>query len=207
MLRVFKATSPMSVGSWILAAGGAFTTIAAACQTLGVLPRIKLAAEAVSAALGAPQAVYTGTLLADTAIPVWHEARHELPFIFGASSAARAGAAATLFLPAKDAGAARRLTVGGALAANLGSLVMQARLGKLGEPYRKGPAGALNVAAKTCSAAGVALLRRREDRLGAALVLAGELCLRWSVFRAGFQSARDPKYVVEPQRARLAGRS
>jgi hypothetical protein len=27
------------------------------------------------------------------------------------------------------------------------------------------------------------------------------------VYKAGFQSARDPKYVVAPQRARLAERS
>jgi hypothetical protein len=40
--------------------------------------------------------------------------------------------------------------------------------------------------------------------VGGALVLAGELCLHWSVFKAGFQSARDPKYTVEPQRRRLA---
>jgi hypothetical protein len=38
---------------------------------------------------------------------------------------------------------------------------------------------------------------------GSALVLAGELALRWSVFKAGFQSARDPRYVVIPQRERL----
>jgi hypothetical protein len=49
--------------------------------------------------------------------------------------------------------------------------------------------------------------RRRTAALGgAALVLAGEVCLRWSVFRAGFQSARDPKYTVEPQRRRLEAR-
>jgi hypothetical protein len=30
--------------------------------------------------------------------------------------------------------------------------------------------------------------------------------MRWSVFRAGFQSARDPRYVVIPQRERKAAR-
>ena len=35
-------------------------------------------------------------------------------------------------------------------------------------------------------------------------MLAGEVALRWSVFKAGFQSARDPKYVVLPQRERGA---
>ena len=39
--------------------------------------------------------------------------------------------------------------------------------------------------------------------LGGALVCAGELCLRWAVVKAGKQSARDPKYVVESQRRRV----
>ena len=34
-----------------------------------------------------------------------------------------------------------------------------------------------------------------------------ELALRWSVFKAGFQSARDPKYRVIPQRERLQARA
>jgi hypothetical protein len=38
---------------------------------------------------------------------------------------------------------------------------------------------------------------------GGALVCAGELCLRWAVFKAGRQSARDPKYVVESQHRRI----
>jgi hypothetical protein len=29
---------------------------------------------------------------------------------------------------------------------------------------------------------------------------------RWAVCKAGFQSARDPRYVVAPRRARLAER-
>ena len=56
--------------------------------------------------------------------------------------------------------------------------------------------------------AGLGGRRRRVAAMaGGALVLAGELCLRWSVFKAGFQSARDPKYTVEPQRHRLAERA
>jgi hypothetical protein len=42
---------------------------------------------------------------------------------------------------------------------------------------------------------------------GSALVLAGELALRWSVFRAGFQSARDPRYTVIPQKQRKEARN
>jgi hypothetical protein len=36
------------------------------------------------------------------------------------------------------------------------------------------------------------------------MVCAGELCLRWAVYKAGFQSARDPTYVVKPQRERAS---
>lgn len=35
------------------------------------------------------------------------------------------------------------------------------------------------------------------------MLLAGAVCERWSVFKAGFQSARDPGYTVGPQRRRI----
>ncbi|MDP9474901.1 MAG: hypothetical protein M3R38_04295, partial [Actinomycetota bacterium] len=44
---------------------------------------------------------------------------------------------------------------------------------------------------------------RAASVAGGALILAGAACERWSVFKAGFQSARDPKYTVMPQRERL----
>jgi hypothetical protein len=37
-------------------------------------------------------------------------------------------------------------------------------------------------------------------------VLAGALAGRWGVFRAGFASSEDPRYVVGPQRRRLGAR-
>jgi len=49
--------------------------------------------------------------------------------------------------------------------------------------------------------------RRRAGAIaGGALMLAGAMATRWSVYKAGFQSAADPKYVVGPQRARRAAR-
>ena len=48
---------------------------------------------------------------------------------------------------------------------------------------------------------------RAAAAASAAAVLAGAAFERWSVFRAGFQSAEDPKYVVGPQRERVAARS
>jgi len=212
MLRVFKVTSPMSVGTWILTASGAATTLATGLELLDRAPRLKVLAEAASALLGAPLSVYTAVLVSDTAIPVWHEARRELPFVFGASSVASAGAAAAAVVAPEYAGPARRMAVGGVAAGNAAMLAMQARLGMVGEPYRRGEAGKYHAIAKVCTTAGAALLARSAKRsrlaavVGGGLVLAGEAALRWSVFRAGFQSARDPKYVVEPQRERIRER-
>jgi Polysulfide reductase len=209
MLRVFKLTSPMSVGSWILAVSGGASTTAALLEALDRLRPIKYLAELVSAALGGPLATYTGALVADTAVPVWHEGRRELPWLFGASAAATAGAASALLVPPDEAGPARRLAVGGAAAELAATQTMELRLGKLlAEPYKQGVSGKLTRASKACVAVGAARLawRGRNSRAaavgGSALVLAGEMLLRWGVYKAGFASARDPKYSVIPQRER-----
>jgi formate-dependent nitrite reductase membrane component NrfD len=210
MLRVFKVTSPMNVGSWILAASGTASVTAATLVTFHRLPRVRLAAEVLAALLGLPLATYTGVLLADTAVPVWHEAGRDLPMLFGASGSASAGAAATMLLPPATATPARRLAVLGSVAEIVLAERMRRRLGFIGEPYRRDAAGALYLAAAMLSAAGAGILatsggrRRGAGGLGGALVLAGGLCLRVSVFRAGFQSARDPRYVVALQRAAIS---
>jgi formate-dependent nitrite reductase membrane component NrfD len=212
MLRVFKPTSPMSVGSWILFISGGSSTTAVALHLTGRLRPVRTAAEAVSSIVGGPLATYTGTLLADTAIPVWHEARRELPWLFGASATASAGAAAALLVPPAEAGPARRLAVGGVLAELAVMAAMRHRLGFVGEVYEQGAAGKLGRVSRACTAIGASTLALRGRRsraaavAGSALVLAGELALRWSVFRAGFQSARDPRYTVVPQRERRARR-
>ena len=213
MLRLFKVTSPMSVGSWTLAASSSASGLAATLEALGVLPRLKAAAETLSALLGPALATYTAVLVADTAVPVWHEGRRELPFVFAGSAAASAGAAAVCLVPPEKAGPARRLLLLGAVAEGAAMETMERRLGFLAEPYKEGEAGRFARVAKALTATGalVAGLGGRRRRVaamaGGALVLAGELCLRWSVFKAGFQSARDPKYTVEPQRHRLAERA
>jgi hypothetical protein len=212
MLRVFKVTSPMSVGSWVLFVSGGASNTAAALELLGVLKPMKLAAETVSFLAGPLLTTYTGALLADTAIPVWHEARKELPWVFGASATASAAAATALFLPPEEAGPVRRLAIAG-VAGELGwTRVMERRLGLVGEVYRQGRAGRFARISKVCTVTGAGLLawRGRRSRAalagGSALVLAGELALRWAVFKAGWQSARDPKYTVIPQRRRRARR-
>jgi polysulfide reductase-like protein len=202
MLRVFKPTSAMSVGSWILAGSGTAVALATARSILGWPPRVGAAA-AATAVLGPALATYTAVLVADTSVPVWHEARRELPFVFAASGSMSAGAVLTL---TGGGASARRLALLGAVGELAATGLMEHRLGPLlGEPYRRGVAGRLARAAKALTASGlVAMGAARRPRLGAAAMVAGAVTTRWAVYRAGFQSARDPRYVVEPQRARLA---
>jgi Polysulphide reductase, NrfD len=217
MLRVFKVTSPMNVGSWAITIGGGATGAAFALERLRVfpglrLPRVRRAFEVVAAVMGLPIATYTGALVADTAVPVWHEARRELPVLFAASSAAAAGAAGAALTPVACAAPARRLAVLGGVAEIACSALMERRLGPLlGEPYRTGPAGVLARAARTCTAVGAAAMllggrRRTTAAFAGGLLVAGSALERWAVFRAGFQSARDPRYTVEPQRNRIRSR-
>lgn len=208
MMRVVKITSPMNLGAWVLLVNGGASNTAAVLELLGILRPVKALAEFVAALFGPPLATYTGVLLADTAVPAWHEGRHELPWLFGASAVASAGAAACMVADAGDAGPARRAAVGG-VAAELALLqAMELRLGRLGDVYRQGPAGTLTRASKALAAAGALLLVRRGRRsraaaiAGGALVCAGEVCLRYAVFHAGKQSARDPMHTIAPQRER-----
>jgi hypothetical protein len=86
---------------------------------------------------------------------------------------------------------------------------MDRRLGDLGCPYREDAAGRLRRRSAVVSAAGTAVLtalggRRPAALAGSAMVLAGAVLERHAVFAAGFQSARDPAYTIEPQRRSVA---
>ena len=209
MLRMFKVTSPMSVGSWILSAHGGVATLAGLSELSGRAPRAGRAAELIAGAVGAALSTYTALLVADTAVPVWHEARRELPFVFAGGAMASAGAAAAMLAPVDEAGPARRLTLIGSVLELGTAKLMERRLGELGEPYGEGRVRQLKRASLGLTAAGAGVLwgAGRQSRAaavaGGLATLGGAVCERWAVFRAGFASARDPKYTVKPQRERL----
>lgn len=205
MLRVLKPTSAMSMGSWILASFSTAITGAVALDQLDRLPWLRAGVSQAGAALGVPLATYTAVLLSDSSNPAWHGARHTLPFVFAASAAASTGAAMTLVGPAEQTGPARRLAAAGGAAELVAAEAMRRRLGSVGRVYHHGAAGRFHAAATTCTVAGSALLatsghRRALRWAGAGLTLAGAVCTRWSVFKAGFQAARDPVHVVRQQR-------
>jgi formate-dependent nitrite reductase membrane component NrfD len=212
MLRVAKPTSPMSVGSWLLVGYGPAAGVAAATDLLGVLPRLSRSAGMAAAALAPAVASYTGVLVADTAVPAWHDARRELPFLFAAGAAASAGGLGVLLAPAAEAGPARRMALAGAVGEVAAAQVMEGHLGELAAPYRSGPAARLAKAAQALTVTGAAVLavagrHQRLGRAGAALVVAGAAVERLAVFGAGMESARDPRFTVAPQRRRLTGKS
>lgn len=207
MLRVFRPTSPLNMGSWLLTVYVPSALGGAALGELGRLPRLRMVVQAGAALGGLGMATYPAVLVADTAVPVWHEARRELPFVFAGTAAATAGAAAAMLGPA-GASSGRRLVVLGTVIEQAAVAVMERRLGELVEPYHEGRAGRYAAWAKRCAIAGAATMalggRRRSGVVaGGALVLAGGLLERWAVFRAGFQSAQRPADTVRPQRERV----
>lgn len=211
MLRVFKVTSPMSVGSWLLAAYGPVTGAAAAAAVTGRLPRAGAAATAAAGLLGPAIATYTAALLADTAVPAWHDGHREMPYLFAGSAASAAGGLGMLAVRPAHAGQAVRFAAAGAAVELTAKRLLLRRLGPAAEPYQAGRPGKLMEIAEVLTAAGLAgaVLAGRSRAAaavsGAALLTASALT-RFGVFEAGRASARDPKYTVGPQRERLRQR-
>jgi hypothetical protein len=208
MLRVVKVTSPMSVGSWLLAAYGPSAIASAGSALTGLLPRVGRAATGGAALLGTGVSTYTAALVADTAVPAWHDAYRELPFLFAGSSAASAGGLALAAGPTSEAGLPRRLALLGAVVEVAATHRMERRLGMVGEPYSEGTSGRLMKAGEGLLLAGVAAAvagrwRPWLGRVGGGLLVAASALTRLGIFQAGMASSDDPRYTVEPQRERL----
>jgi formate-dependent nitrite reductase membrane component NrfD len=207
MLRVFRPSSPMSVGSWVLAgastlAGGA----ALLARRRGALRELGDAAGAGAAVLGLPLAGYTAVLLSNTAVPLWQEARRSLPFLFIGSSMASAASFFDLgaTVASKQAARERRVvrvfgTVGEVIElAAMAAIERDAkRVERVGRPLSEGVSGALWTAARALTivslVASVLPGRSRRRTVAAGLLgTAGALALRFAVFHAGKASSRDP---------------
>lgn len=224
MLRVAKVTSPMSVGTWILTAFGPMCGAAAVFEAGALLPsdgllglvrrvaRPLASAAGLGAALTAPLlATYTAVLFADTAVPSWHEPFRELPFVFGGSALAAGSGASLVLAPVSQSGPAARAAVIGATVELLAAHRMESAHGLVSEPFHLGRPGTFLRTARVLTIAGAvgAVVGRRSrivSALAGASLLSGSLLTRLAVFEAGVASTKDPKYVVVPQRERLAAR-
>ncbi|MBN1095201.1 hypothetical protein JKP76_03595 [Blastococcus sp. TML/C7B] len=56
----------------------------------------------MAAVFGGPLATYTGVLLANIAVPSWHELHTKLPFVFDGSAMAAGGGICLAFTPAGE---------------------------------------------------------------------------------------------------------
>jgi len=215
MLRVFKPSSPMSVGSWLLAGYGPVAGAAAVSEMTGILPKAGTAATLGAGLLGPAIATYTAALICDTAVPAWHAGYREMPYVFAGSAASAAGGLGLLVTRPADAEPARNLAVFGATVELIAKRQLIRRLAgsegqSLAEPYEAGTTGAILRLAEflTAGALAGAVLGRRSravSALAGASLVAASAMTRFGIFEAGMASARDPKYTIVPQR-RLAGR-
>jgi formate-dependent nitrite reductase membrane component NrfD len=194
MLRVFRPTSPMNVGTWLVTAFGASISAAVVGGMLRIFAPFRRLGTLAAGLLGPLLSTYTAVLVSNTSTPVWHEACRSLPFLFAAGATASGAAATCMLTPVEDAGPARRLAVAGGIAEVAASRVMKARLGALASSYEDGRTASFTKAAEGASVAGSVLLlalgRRRIAAIaGSALVLAGTFAARLAVWQAGLDSA------------------
>jgi formate-dependent nitrite reductase membrane component NrfD len=222
MMRVFRPTSAMSIGSWVLAGAGGATAGSAmlAGARGGWLRWLGDAAGIAGALFGMPLAGYTSVLLANTAVPLWKQTRRTLPPLFIASAAS---GTASLFglmpLAPREERIVHRFGTLGKVADLAAMAALErdaARVEQVAKPLHEGVSGTLWKSAKVLTAASLALSllprpRRRglarAQQIGAGLLgTAGAVALRFAVFHAGKASARDPQATFAQQRATPAAR-
>jgi formate-dependent nitrite reductase membrane component NrfD len=217
MLRIFRRTSPMSIGSWTLAGFGTFSALTAGLQFMAdrsrraFYRRAARTAALPAAAVGSVLATYTGSLLGATSAPLWASVSRWLPVLFGISAAATSTAAVSLVAHTQEdpASTTRRLDKLALLIAGAELLVSAAidrkwEREKLAGPlqqeplataYRAGYKG-LGVAAPLFIHGFAALGGRRSRRwsiAACAATLAGGYLLRSVLLAAGRESVKRPQ--------------
>ncbi|MBW3561787.1 MAG: polysulfide reductase NrfD [Actinobacteria bacterium] len=210
MLRVFRPSSPMSVGSWLLAASsGAATVSALGHRRDGLAGFLGDAAGLGGAVFGGPLAGYTAVLVSNTAVPAWHGARRSLPLLFAGSSISAAGSLLYLFdLDEAEGKVVRTFQVIGCLwELAAGELVEReaGQVDRVARPYHEGVSGAMWRVAKITTGASLLAsllpgLSRWKRAVAGVLGVLGTFLLRFAVFQTGKASARDPRATFRSQR-------
>ncbi|MDO5644236.1 MAG: polysulfide reductase NrfD [Dermabacter sp.] len=225
MLRTFKPTSPMNLGTWILTGYGMGAGVTFANEVdrmlgnklpIGPLRPLARALEKPAmvqqAAFGAPLAAYTAVLLGDSSIPAWNGARRSMPFLFVSSASLAASGMSMITTPTREIRPVQILALAGVMGDMLSLRAMKREMHPLEfEPLDQGRGGKkMHLAEKLLIVGGVGALFARKHR---AIAIASGACLaaasaltRFGILDAGFDSAADPKYTVIPQKDRLAKR-
>ncbi|MCQ9675736.1 NrfD/PsrC family molybdoenzyme membrane anchor subunit [Corynebacterium sp. BF-R-2] len=226
MFRVFKVTSPMSVGSWILgsfAGAAALPALVEADELVGgvvpapvraLLDQAAGPAGVVAGVLGGPLAGYTAVLLANTSNPTWNDAKKHLPYVFVSSASAAASGAAMVFTPVESAGPARALGMAAAASDLAATRTMEENMEpEPKRPLHEGVPGKLMKASEALIATGgvgtvvAALTKSRAVSVVSGLALmAGSACTRFGVLNAGREAVKDPSTTIGPQKRRAEAR-
>lgn len=210
MIRVFRPTSPMNMGVWIL--GGAAPTAIATGLLInrpGWLGALGESAGYASGVFGAALSGYTGVLVANSAIPVWQGSRRWLPVLFVASSAAAAASVIDVLADTRQSRAITRVFGTAGRVAEIGAAKMvehaASAIPKVGEPLHEGRSGRLWKVATGLTAASLALSlvssRRSVRTIAGVLGMAGSFCMRFAVHYASNASALEPRAVFQQQRS------
>ncbi|MEJ7928555.1 NrfD/PsrC family molybdoenzyme membrane anchor subunit [Ramlibacter sp. AN1015] len=208
MLRIFRATSPMSIGSYVLSAFGFASAVTAWAGWTG-REGLARASELPAATAGAGMSVYTAALLSATSTPLWSAAPRALAGQFAASAFATGAAALSIgqILRGDHATAARLEQLAGAAALvefGFGRSAQRSwrRCGVDAVLHERGIRASrlggdlLGVALPLACLAANTVRARRSPVLtvaGALGVLAGGLAMRAAVFEAGNRSAQRPQ--------------
>jgi hypothetical protein len=210
MLRVFRPTSPMNMGAWILSGVGITAPGALLLQGKpGFLGMIGSACGLLSGLFGAGLATYTGVLASSSAIPLWQESRRMLPILFGASAMASVGSLLQITQgPNQGRGIATsfgRIGQIGELAASALMERQASEVERVGRPFRENVSGALwrSAAILTASSIVLAVLpgRSRTKRVATSVLgLLGSSLMRFSIEQLGKASARDARASFQQQR-------
>ena len=200
MLRVFRPTSPMSVGSFILAP----TATAAAASVVFPGPLGDLAGLAAGT-LGPGLASYTAILTSNTSVPLWAASRKALPALYVSSAASAATSLLSL------TGSSDRAVTILDVAASIGELASgyaveheAAKVERVARPLHEGTSADLWKASKIATIVGLVLTLfggRRTKKIGALAGLIGSIAAKFAIFRAGVASSHDPRATFEQQRA------
>jgi len=215
MMRVFRPTSPMNVGAWILAGAaplGMITAMFTRSRRKGVGHFIGELSGYGAGLFGLGLAGYTGVLVGNTVVPVWHESRRVLPFLFYGSAVA---SAASILNLTYDNPHTNRINAvfgtAGRLLELAAARVMErqaARVPQVAKPLTEGSSGILwkSSAALTLASVVVSLIppnSKTKRRMAGLLGTLGAICLRMAIHSAGIASAEDPRASFHLQRARI----
>jgi hypothetical protein len=210
MLRVFRPTSPMNMGAWILSgAGGAATLTVLLRGRGGLFGTLGDAAGLGAGVFGLGLASYTGVLVSSSAVPIWQESRSLMPVVFAASAMSSVGSAFEMFVQdPEERRLAKAFGTVGQVAELVASIAMERRISvvpRVALPFQRGFSGLLWRSAALLSAASVVIgvlpNRSRAKRVTAGVLgTAGCLLLRVAVEHAGKVSARDARASFHQQR-------